>query len=84
MENLVIENGTVITPEQERLTSVWLSGSKILHVGDSLTGLKVDPSSFRKIDARDCYVTPGLIDLQMNGGPTAISGKISAPQLRSS
>lgn len=69
MENLVIENGTVITPEQERLTSVWLSGSKILHVGDSLTGLKVDPSSFRKIDARDCYVTPGLIDLQMNGGP---------------
>lgn len=69
MENLVIENGTVITPEQERQTSVWLSGFKILHVGDSLTGLEVDPSSFKKIDARDCYVTPGLIDLQMNGGP---------------
>lgn len=71
MENLVIENGTVITPLAERRTNLWLSGGKVLHLGDSLVNSqsKLDCKSFKSIDATGCYVTPGLVDLQMNGGP---------------
>ena len=74
MENLVIKNGTVVTPLAERLTSVWIAGSRILHLGDNLPAQLQQESgfqtgSFRTIDAAGCYVSPGLIDLQMNGGP---------------
>lgn len=72
MENLVIKNGTVVTPLVERLTSVWIAGARILHIGDNLPAqLDADyqAKSFRAIDAAGCYVSPGLIDLQMNGGP---------------
>jgi len=70
MGSLVIENGYLITPEEQRMTRLWLQGGEILHIGDKLpTGLAVAEEAFKKIDAQGCYVTPGLIDLQMNGGP---------------
>ncbi len=70
MNSLVIENGYLITPEKERLTRLWTHDGKIFHIGDNLPqSSAIGQETFKKIDAAGCYVTPGLIDLQMNGGP---------------
>lgn len=69
MSKLVIENGYLVTPEQERPTRLWLKEGKILFIGDQLPANLGQESSFKSVDAGGCYVTPGLIDLQMNGGP---------------
>lgn len=69
MSKLVIENGYLVTPEQERPTKLWLEEGHILYVGDHLPADLGQESLFKSVDASGCYVTPGLIDLQMNGGP---------------
>ncbi|MBP9093661.1 amidohydrolase family protein [bacterium] len=69
MSKLVIENGYLVTPEQERPTKLWLKEGNILHVGEQLPATLGQESTFKSVDASGCYVTPGLIDLQMNGGP---------------
>jgi N-acetylglucosamine-6-phosphate deacetylase len=69
MSKLVIENGYLVTPGQERPTKLWLKDGAILYVGDFLPATLGQESAFKSIDASGCYVTPGLIDLQMNGGP---------------
>ncbi len=69
MSKLVIENGYLVTPEQERPTKLWLRDGAILYIGDLLPANLGQESAFKSVDASGCYVTPGLIDLQMNGGP---------------
>ncbi len=69
MSKLVIENGYLVTPEQERPTKLWLKDGAILYIGDLLPANLGQESAFKSVDASGCYVTPGLIDLQMNGGP---------------
>lgn len=61
MNSISILNGHLILPQAERLTSLHLQDGKIADLGNST--LRDGPV----IDAADCYVTPGLIDLQVNG-----------------
>jgi len=75
--NLRIRGGRVITPLEERFTDLWLKDGKILGLADTFATLQgqskdaagLEQSSFVDFDATGLYVTPGLIDLQMNGGP---------------
>ncbi|MFA7338698.1 MAG: amidohydrolase family protein [Candidatus Obscuribacterales bacterium] len=69
MSKLVIENGYLVTPEQERPTKLWLKDGNILYIGDQLPANLGQESSFKSVDASGRFVAPGLIDLQMNGGP---------------
>lgn len=65
MITLAIRGGQLITPLEERFTTVWVAGATIRHLGDRLPdGVSAD----RTLDATGCYVTPGLVDLQVNGG----------------
>jgi N-acetylglucosamine-6-phosphate deacetylase len=74
--NMRISGGRIITPLEERLTDLWLMDGKVLGLGDRLDQLEGSAkteswrdSDFEVFDASGLYVTPGLIDLQMNGGP---------------
>jgi N-acetylglucosamine-6-phosphate deacetylase len=65
MTKLLVSGGIVLTPVEERTTDIWSDG-------DLISGLGTPPGSLEdycRIDARGCFVTPGLIDLQVNGGP---------------
>jgi beta-aspartyl-dipeptidase (metallo-type) len=60
---LLIENGEVLAPEPSGRTPVLLAGTKIARIG------AVDPAGAEAlgldldvIDARGCWVTPGLVD----------------------
>lgn len=64
MTKLVVQGGIVVTPLEERLTDVWTDDG---HVGG--VGMFDSDNADSVIDARGCYVTPGLVDLQVNGGP---------------
>ncbi|CAN5337891.1 N-acetylglucosamine-6-phosphate deacetylase [soil metagenome] len=69
MSKLVVENGYLVTPDQERPTKLWLKDGSILYIGDQLPANLGQEATFKAVDASGCYVAPGLIDLQMNGGP---------------
>ena len=61
----VIRNGKVLTPEG------WLQhASVILYDGKiaEITDRPVDVSDIECVDASDCYVVPGFIDLHVHGG----------------
>ncbi len=62
MSNLRITQGEVITPEKVLLTDLFLENGRI-----HLSPQKASQSLFDTIDAQNCYVTPGLFDLQVNG-----------------
>lgn len=64
MTKLLIQGGIVVTPLEERVTDVWTDGRYVGGVGTCDSA-----NADRVIDARGCYVTPGLVDLQVNGGP---------------
>ena len=75
--NTRITGGRIVTPLEERQTDLWLKDGKVLGLGDHLDRLNLDEKSmslnegdFEVFDATGLYVTPGLIDLQMNGGPS--------------
>src|SRR5262249_15856939 len=65
MQKLVITAGHVLSPEQERFTDITLAAGVIERIGPALAD---DPAQAHVIDASNCWVTPGLIDLQVNGG----------------
>ncbi len=65
MITLAIRGGQLITPLEERFTTVWIKGSAIGHLGDRQPD---GASADQTLDATGCYVTPGLVDLQVNGG----------------
>ncbi len=66
MATLVLENGQLITPQEELSGSISIDGSTIASVGKASNPPSAETVT---IDCRDCYVTPGLFDLQVNGGP---------------
>jgi N-acetylglucosamine-6-phosphate deacetylase len=70
-KSLVVKGGRIITPQEERFTNLWLENGRILGLADKLTQLMPgrDEADFEVYEAGGQYVTPGLIDLQMNGGP---------------
>lgn len=64
MTQLVVRGGQVLTPLEERLTDILIEDGRIARIGDL-----GDVSGAETIDAVGRYVTPGLFDLQVNGGP---------------
>ncbi len=67
MKNLVLAGGEVISPLETRYTKVWIADGQLLDIGDNApTGNHGD---FEVVNVTGCYVTPGLVDLQVNGGP---------------
>jgi dihydroorotase-like cyclic amidohydrolase len=64
MKKLAIRGGHVITPIEERLTDVIIEGGAVSALGKVTSG-----DDLEIIEASGCWVTPGLIDLQVNGGP---------------
>lgn len=64
-KQLIVRGGQVLTPLEERLTDILVDKQgRIAQIGD--VG---DVASAEVVDARGCFVTPGLFDLQVNGGP---------------
>ncbi|HEY9791627.1 MAG TPA: amidohydrolase family protein [Candidatus Obscuribacterales bacterium] len=61
MSELLIKGGHVITPIEERMTDVTVENGRITSIGPV-------SSKAADVDASGCYVTPGLFDLQVNGG----------------
>lgn len=71
MSNLVVSGGHVLTPVGERFADVIVRGGRIVELSDAASdnlfvGEKKSDAS-RVLDATGCYVTPGLVDLQVNG-----------------
>ena len=64
MTRILIKGALLVTPTEERLTELLVEDGKIKQFG-----APQDPAAIKVIDASDCYVTPGLFDLQVNGGP---------------
>ncbi|MGD9680702.1 MAG: N-acetylglucosamine-6-phosphate deacetylase [Candidatus Obscuribacterales bacterium] len=65
MPGLVIRNGHVITPLERRFTDLLVEDGHIR----ALCDIPDVPEGSQEIDASGCYVAPGLVDLQVNGGP---------------
>jgi dihydropyrimidinase len=57
--DLVIKNGTLITPHDTYMTDVAVNGERIAALGDGLSGR-------REIDAQGLYVLPGAIDVHVH------------------
>ncbi|CAN5228722.1 N-acetylglucosamine-6-phosphate deacetylase [soil metagenome] len=66
MNPLALIGGTIVTPLEERITDLIVDDGIVQSVGAFHRGA----TNFETLDVRDCYVTPGLIDLQLNGGST--------------
>src|SRR2546422_7132942 len=62
MGTLLIQNGTILDPSQklERRADLLLRDGKVAALGTNLGNAE------RVIDASDCYVTPGLIDIHVH------------------
>jgi dihydroorotase len=62
MASILIQNGTILDPAQklQRKADLLLRDGKVAAIGANLG--KAD----EVIDARDCYVTPGLIDIHVH------------------
>lgn len=58
--DLIIRGGTVVDDSGERQADVMVSNGAVVDVG---TGLDA-PSDATELDARDCWVSPGLVDLR--------------------
>jgi len=85
--NLRITGGRIITPMEERLTDLWVKDGKIIGLGDSADRIEakdqqqsIKDSDYEVFDANGLYVTPGLIDLQINGGPDCDLWEDPAPE----
>lgn len=65
MENVVITNGQIITPDSIiPKGSVVLKGNTIVSVHEG----NVEISNARVINAEGLYVSPGFIDIHVHGG----------------
>lgn len=71
MSNLVVSGGHVLTPIGDRFASVVIRNGRVAELCDAVSdnhSRGQEPSNaFHKLDASGCYVTPGLVDLQVNG-----------------
>lgn len=74
-KHLVVFNGTVITPEHEIRDGVVIVGdSKIVGVGRR--GAIDEPREAIRIDAGGHYITPGMVDIHVNGAMGADVTKV--------
>lgn len=73
MSNLLITGGHVLTPAVERFANVVVRNGRVAELSSSVSDNERAGNgaggSYRKLDATGCYVTPGLVDLQVNGDP---------------
>lgn len=65
-QELVLVGGDVITPAETISTNLWVKGDLIHSLA---TTMPQKQEGVKILDVSGCYVTPGLIDLQVNGGP---------------
>jgi N-acetylglucosamine-6-phosphate deacetylase len=74
---LIIKNGTLITPTQEIEDGVVIvQGEKIIEIGKR--GEVEEPSNAKIIDANNGYISPGLIDIHVNGANGADVSKVDS------
>ncbi|MBI4532790.1 MAG: amidohydrolase family protein [Candidatus Melainabacteria bacterium] len=66
MTTLMLEGGNLVTPLEERFTNLWLQDTTIVALQDNPPD---NLSYYKRLDVHNCWVTPGLFDLQVNGGP---------------
>jgi len=73
MSAISLVGGTLITPLETRANSITCVDGKIAAICQTEeSGLNNQPeiSGLKTIDVSGCFVTPGLIDIQINGGPS--------------
>lgn len=68
VKRLLIKNGIVLTPLNELATDLYIEDGRIQQIGNAPVP-RQDASDLEVFDADGGYVCPGLIDLQVNGGP---------------
>ncbi len=64
---ILIKNGRIIDPDtkMDQIAQLWLKDNEIVAIGEQLEKkLKLKPD--RIIDAKGCYVMPGLIDMHVH------------------
>lgn len=67
MKNLVLTGGEVICPLETRFAKLWIADGQLLDISECApSGNNTD---FEVLNVAGSYVTPGLVDLQVNGGP---------------
>src|ERR1700730_8707101 len=81
MASLALLGGHVITPLKESVTNVLIKDGRIENISAETPAMS---GSTKTIDATGCYVTPGLLDLQVNGdGHCDFWGDPTAEQVQS-
>lgn len=74
---LIIKNGTVITPQHEiRDGIVIVQDDKIIDVGKR--GEVEEPLNSEILDAENNYISPGLVDIHVNGAMGADVSKVDS------
>lgn len=58
-----IKNGCIVTQNEYIKTDLWIEGSIIRAIGSYQP-----EKNYEVIDAKNCYITPGLIDIHVHGG----------------
>ncbi|MBX9669397.1 MAG: amidohydrolase family protein [Candidatus Obscuribacterales bacterium] len=70
MSNLIVRGGHVVTPIAERFAAIEIRDGRIERIcHPGVADNQKRHSDCHVLDASGCYVTPGLIDLQVNGSP---------------
>ncbi len=67
MKNLVLAGGEVISPLETRFTKLWIADGRLQDIGENAPS--GNHGDFEVVNVTGCYITPGLVDLQVNGGP---------------
>ena len=65
MATVEIKNGELVCPQDSKVTSVWIKDGFIVGIGPDRPEQITDDVEI--LDAGGCYVSAGLIDLQVNG-----------------
>jgi len=65
MNQIVLKGGDLITPTEERLIDLLITDGSLKLLVNELPGEDIEV-----VDVSGSYVTPGLIDLQVNGSPS--------------
>ena len=66
MSAIALVGGTLLTPLETRFSNLRIEHGRITAISDRSGE---DLPAKQVLDVSGCYVTPGLIDIQINGGP---------------
>jgi N-acetylglucosamine-6-phosphate deacetylase len=64
IDKLLLFGGDLLTPSETFVGNLWIAGDQIQRIERTPT---LQEPGIKSIDVSGCYVTPGLIDLQVNG-----------------